>query len=382
METALSGDGRYREARKVTLAGSLVDLLLGVAKIVVGLVNHSQALVADGIHSLSDLVTDFMVLFAAKHASREADEDHPYGHARIETVMTVALGVALIAVAVGLTYDAVRRLFAPELLLHPGWPALVVAGVSIFSKEGIYHYTMRAARRLRSDLLRANAWHSRTDAVSSVIVVVGVAGSMAGLEYLDAVAAVGVAVMVAKIGWDLGWRSVRELVDESLDQERVAAIRDTIQDVSGVRDLHLLRTRRMGGEALVDVHIQVDPRLSVSEGHQVSETVRSRLINEVDEVSDVMVHIDPENDELAQPCKRLPLRGELLKRLNDAWRGLPGADRVEDVTLHYLSGKVDVEVLLPLSVVGSLEEARGLGRRYEQAGRQVPDVGRVRVEFH
>ena len=118
---------RYRETRKVTLIGSVLDLLLGVGKIVVGFVDQSQALIADGVHSLSDLVTDFMVLFAAKHASREADEDHPYGHARIETMMTVALGLALIAIGLGLGYDAGRRLFAPSLLLHPGWMALVVA---------------------------------------------------------------------------------------------------------------------------------------------------------------------------------------------------------------------------------------------------------------
>lgn len=382
MQAAGAGQGRYAEARKVTVVGAVVDLVLGVAKVVVGLTSHSQALIADGIHSFSDLITDAMVLVAAKHASREADEDHPYGHARIETVVTVALGAALIAVALGLAYDAIRRLFHPELLLHPGWPALVVAGLSIVAKEGIYHYTMRAARRLRSNLLRANAWHSRTDAISSIIVVIGVAGAMAGLDYLDAVATVGVAIMIAKIGWDLAWHSVRELVDEALDAERVTQIRKAIHEVGGVRDLHLLRTRRMGGDALVDVHIQVDPRLSVSEGHQVSESVRSRLIGAFEEVSDVMVHIDPENDAVAQPCRRLPLRAELMGKLKQAWSGLPGADRVEKVTLHYLSGAVDVELVLPLAVVQDLGTARRLAESYKSASRAVPEVGHVQVQFH
>ncbi|NIP72542.1 MAG: cation transporter [Gammaproteobacteria bacterium] len=376
-----AGERRYAEARKVTVVGAVVDLVLGLAKVVAGLTSHSQALIADGIHSFSDLITDGMVLFAAKHASREADEDHPYGHARIETVVTVALGAALVAVALGLAYDATRRLFHPELLLHPGWPALAVAGLSIVAKEGIYHYTMRAARRLRSNLLRANAWHSRTDAVSSIIVVVGVAGAMAGLDYLDAIAAVGVAIMIAKIGWDLAWHSVRELVDEALDAERVSQIRKAIHEVGGVRDLHLLRTRRMGGDALVDVHIQVDPRLSVSEGHQVSESVRSRLIAKFEEISDVMVHIDPENDEVAQPWRRLPLRAELMRELNQAWGDLPGADRVEKVTLHYLSGAVDVELVLPLAVVEDLGGARRLAESYKSASRAVPEVGHVQVQF-
>ncbi len=381
--TALSPEEqRYKEARDVTLIGSAIDLLLGVAKIVVGFTGHSQALIADGVHSLSDLVTDFMVLFAAKHASAEADEEHPYGHARIETVMTVALGIALIVVAAGLAYDAVRRMFDPALLLSPDWTTLVVAAISIVSKEWIYHYTMRVARKLRSNLLRANAWHSRSDAISSVIVVIGVVGAMAGLNYLDAVAAVGVAYMVAKIGWDLAWHSIRELVDTALDAERVAEIRETIASVSGVRDLHMLRTRRMGSDALVDVHIQVDPRVSVSEGHQISETVRNRLIHEVEEVSDVMVHIDPENDEDAQPCCDLPLRQALVNRLRNHWQDLPAASKIDHITLHYLGGRVQVELSLPLSVVGSMEEARAMVQAFQERCKDVREVGTVQVYFH
>ena len=186
MSSVTMFDGHYRAARRITLVGSLVDLLLGVLKIGVGWVSQSQALIADGVHSFSDLGTDFMVLFAAKQAYREADAEHPYGHARIETAATVGLGLALIGVAFGIAYDAIHRMLEPELLLHPNAWALVVAIVSIVSKEAIYRYTMRYARRLNSSLLSANAWHSRSDAISSVVVVVGVAGSLAGFEYLDA----------------------------------------------------------------------------------------------------------------------------------------------------------------------------------------------------
>lgn len=373
---------RYREARTVTLVGSAVDLLLGVVKIVVGVVAHSQALVADGVHSLSDLATDFMVLFAAKHGSRGADADHPYGHARFETAMTVALGLALIVVAIGIAYDAAYRLFHPGELLTPGWMALVVAGISIVSKEAIYHYTMRAARRLRSNLLRANAWHSRSDAISSVIVVIGVAGAMAGLDYLDEVAAAGVAFMIAKIGWDLAWHAIRELVDTALDAERVEAIRATILGVSGVRDLHFLRTRRMGGDALVDVHIQVDPHVSVSEGHQISEMVRHRLVDEVDEVSDVLVHIDPEDDQTNQACCSLPLREELLAKLRRQWQHIKPAQQIDQLTLHYLGGKVDVDLQLPLSAVGDLDKIPELVRELKDSSHRLKEVGRVRVSFH
>ena len=151
-------EARYHEVRRITLIGSVVDLVLGVVKILVGYISASQALIADGVHSLSDLATDFLVIFAAKHSHREADAEHPYGHGRIETVATVALGVALLAVAVGISYEALARMMEAESLPHPGVLALVIALLSVASKEVIYQYTVRVARRLRSNMLHANAW--------------------------------------------------------------------------------------------------------------------------------------------------------------------------------------------------------------------------------
>lgn len=376
------GDERYRETVKVTLIGAIVDLLLGVAKIAFGITAHSQALIADGVHSLSDLATDGLVLYAAKHGSREADEQHPYGHGRFETLATVGLGVALIATAIGISVDAARRLFNPELLLTPGVWALVIAALSIVLKEAIYHYTMRAARRYRSNMLRANAWHSRSDALSSVIVVVGVAGTMAGLTYLDAIAAIGVALMIAKIGWGFGWQSVRELVDTALDPDRVDAIRQTIEAVDGVEALHLLRSRRMGADALVDVHIQVDPTLSVSEGHQISETVRAQLIDDIEEVSDVMVHIDPEDDETATPTGALPLREVVQKRLHHYFRDIEAAQHIEKMTLHYLDGQIRVELLLPLTVLPNKAALMPLRRRFNEAVASDSQIGIVELRFY
>ena len=374
---------RYREVMKVTLIGSVVDLLLGIAKIVVGFISHSTALIADGIHSLSDLGTDVIVIYAAKHSHQEADEEHPYGHGRIETVATVALGIALIVVAIGICYDAIDRLFHPEELWIPGMWALVVAGISIVSKEIIYHYSMHIARKYRSNMLKANAWHSRSDAISSVIVVIGVAGSMAGLNYLDAVAAVGVAFMIAKISWDLTWSSLRELIDTGLEPERLEELRRCILGISGVKTLHILRTRLMGGDALVDVHIQVDPQLGVSEGNQISETVRQSLIRQFEEVSDVMVHIDPEDDEMHAPSAGLPLRDKLMARLEAAWAEIPEAGQIDDITLHYLEGKIDVEVLLPLAVIAhDPRKGEELTRRFAQVAEGLSEIGQIKLHYH
>ena len=378
----VQGEARYRDARKVTLVGAVVNVLLSVIKILAGWLGSSHALIADGIHSLSDLATDVVVLLAAKHGAKDADQEHPYGHGRIETLATVLLGIVLILVAFGIAYDAVRRLFEPEQLLLPGVLALSAAIVSVLAKEALYHYTVAVAKKLRSNLLRANAWHHRSDAVSSVVVVAGVIGSMAGLGYLDAVASVVVAVMVAKIGWNLGWNSIHELIDRGLEQEDVDTICEKIMAVDGVRAMHDLRTRRMGGNAFVDVDVLVDPSLTVSEGHRIGEEVLKRLNQEIDEVTDVTVHIDPEDDETETPSRDAPMRGEMLERLQSHWCDVAGADKIEHLALHYLGGRVRVEAHVPLHAIADLEQARRFSREIAETARKDEYVIAVRVLYY
>ena len=374
-EITTAGAQRHRAITRVTLVGALVNLLLSIAKIFGGIVAHSQALIADGIHSLSDLFSDALVVLASRHANRAADADHPYGHGRIETAVTVALGAVLILVAIGIAWDAVGRLFKPEALQTPQALALWVALASVLSKEALYHYTLRVGRKVRSNLVRANAWHHRTDAISSLVVIVGVGGAMAGLPYLDAVAAVIVAVMIAKVGWDLGWRSVRELVDSALEPEEVDAIRRAILRVDGVLALHELRTRRMGSEALVDVHVLVEPYLSVSEGHYVSEAVHWQVVREIDHVSEVMVHIDPEDDMERSPSRHLPSRQRIVASLRGCWSDLPQSEAIERITLHYLDGAIDVEVTLAAQ---PMEAEASWAALEEELRRKAHDVTAVR----
>jgi len=371
----------YPQARRATLIGAVINLLLSGIKVVVGIMGQSQALIADGVHSLSDLISDVMVLYAAKHGDKEADEDHPYGHGRIETLVTVAVGLLLIIVAVGISLDAISRLFHPEQLAQPTMIVLFAALISIFSKEGLYHYTLAVANRIRSNLLRANAWHHRTDALSSIVVLIGVAGTMAGLEYLDAIAAVGVSLMVAKAGVDLAWESIQELIDTGLKEEELTRVKERIQKVEGVNEMHRLRTRKMGSNILVDVHILVDPRLSVSEGHHIADQVELRLYQEIEDVTDVTVHIDPENDEKGKPCRSLPMRSELLQRLEQCWREVPESRLVEDVTLHYLNGELDLEAWIPLEKIKSKQQGEEIAERLNRCVLNDPEIKQIRAVY-
>ena len=372
---------RFAQTSRVTLVTAAVNLLLSVVKVVIGFVAQSQSLVADGIHSLSDLLSDLLVYFAARHAKNEPDDEHPYGHGRFETAATLGLGVLLILAALGIAWDAVDRLFSPAELLTPGVLALFAAAFSIAANEGLYYYTIKVARRLRSDMLAANAWHHRSDAISSVVVLIGVGGTLAGLPYLDAVAAVAVGVMIAKIGWDLGWSAFQELVDAGLEEERLEKIRGLILETGGVDDIHMLRTRKMGGAASVDVHVLVEPWISVSEGHMIGQTVIDRLLEGIDEVSDVTVHVDPEDDEIAAPCKDLPLRNEARKMINRAWTDIGEVSSLERLVLHYLDGRIKLDIYFPLSLYRDEAQVAELRSRLQAALMPHREFGEVRVYF-
>ncbi len=367
---------RTRASQRVTLVGAVVNLLLSVLKLVVGALAGSAALVADGIHSLSDLLSDALVWFAAHHAAQEPDEEHPYGHGRFETAATLGLGILLGLVALGIVWDAVLRVSKGDYP-SPGSLAVWAAAISILAKEALYWYTIVTARRVNSRMLAANAWHHRSDAISSIVVLLGILGAMAGWAYLDALAAVVVGAMVAKIGWDLGWEAMQELVDAALDPEQVRAAERAICSVDGVRSIHMLRTRRHGHQAAADVHVQVDPRLSVSEGHMISIAVEERLKEAVEAINDVTVHIDPENDEDGPPCCDLPLRSEALQLLRGHWPELPDG---HEIVLHYLSGRIDVDLELPLARCDR-EQALALQTRLQEALEADSRFGTVSVKY-
>lgn len=366
--------------RRVTVVGAATNLALASAQLVGGVISHSQALIADGAHTLSDLSSDFLVLFAARKANAAADERHPYGHGRIETLATVGVGLVLAAVALGIVLDAVGRITTPERLLEPTPLALILAAAAIVSKELLYHYTMRAARRVRSNLLQANAWHHRSDVVSSIVVLVGVGAALAGLQFMDAVAAVLVALLIGRMGLKMIWDSAFELIDTGVEPEEQQRMLDAARGTEGVRGAHELRTRRMAGTLLADIHVLVAPRISVSEGHRISEAVCRALREVNDDLGDILVHIDPEDDQQSAPSSHLPGRSEILERLRPRWEAV-GLAAAPEVVLHYLGGQLEIELRLPRDAGGSASAAAELAEQLAATCREMPSVRRVIVLF-
>ncbi len=378
---SLSPGERSKVATRVAVVGAAVNLLLAVLKIIIGYTGRSQSLIVDGIHSLSDLLSDLLVWVAMRMAAHEPDQEHPYGHARFETAATLALGIMLVLVAGGLIWDSTMRMLDPGDIWHPDPITLWVALFSIVANEGLYWYTLFAARATNSKLLHANAWHHRSDAISSIVVLVGIGGTLLGIDNLDLVAAVVVGLMIAKIGFELGWGALQELVDASLEEETVEKIRNIINDIDGVSSIHRLRTRRQGHEALADVHIQVAPWLSVSEGHVISLAVEEQVKQGIAEIADVTVHVDPEDDETAKPCAGLPLREEALQRLTSAWRDVDCQKLRQRTLLHYLDGSIDVDLYFSLSCLQDDNEPRQMQAQLKEKLAELPEFGQVRVYF-
>lgn len=334
---------RYKKARFITLIGAASNVFQGIIKVAGGFLFNSDALIADGLHSFSDIVTDIMVVLASHYGSQAADEAHPYGHKRIETAATLLLSLLLIIVGVSIGWHAFEE-WSRHSPNTPTSSALIIALLSIVLNEALFYTTLHVGKTIHSDLVKANAWHHRSDSASSVVVSLGILGSLLGYVYLDTFAAMIVALLIVKMGVDYSWNSVKELIDTAVDPKLVESIKRIITKAPGIKKVHQLRTRSMGGNILVDVHIQVAPYLSVSEGHYIAQHVHYVLLKKFPLVKDVTVHVDPEDDEHAQPSLRLPHRKEIEKKwlypLQEAY------PEIQTWVLHYLDGKVNIDFFL------------------------------------
>lgn len=364
-------------ANRITWIGFWTDLGLGAGKVTVGLIAGSHALVADGLHSFSDLASDVLVLMVNRVAHEAPDAEHPYGHGKFETLGTVILGLMLMSVAGGLAWDSVHSLLTDPVHSVIGSLAIGMAMVSILSKEALYRLTVSVGRRIRSDMLIANAWHHRSDALSSVVVLVALIGALMGWGWLDAVGALIVAAMVAWVGGRMIWTSIQELLETSLPAEELEGLKRIVETLPEVKGIHDLRARHVGPNVVLDIHLLVDPRISVSEGHQIGLEVSKQIRANMPEVADVTFHIDAEDDERirVEDAPRLPLRHEIepIIRAALAESGLP--ETGTRLTLHYLDGRIQMDLILPDNAQAGPEHTEALTQHLSA----LPWFGELRV---
>jgi cation diffusion facilitator family transporter len=286
------GYKRYNKSKKVSFISILVNSLLSIAKVFVGFSYHSKVLIADGLHSVSDIASTIVVLISIKLSQTPADEKHPYGHGKAESIGTAILGFMLISSGVFLVRDAATTIISGNLRI-PGKIALWVAVISIISKEVLYQYTVKIGRKIKSKGLIADAHHHRSDAFSSLAALIGIAGARLGLPILDPIFALVVAVFIAKIGIDILKDAIHELMDGVMDEEKISEFREKAFQVKGVKKVEDIKLRPYGPKYYIDLSVSVDDELSVAKGHEVAVKVREKLREYNSEVKEVMVHIDP-----------------------------------------------------------------------------------------
>ncbi len=283
---------KRKEARNSTLVSVVVNVVLSAAQIIAGFLCHSQALIADGLHSLSDLFSDFVVLIANHLSGKDADDDHHYGHHRFETAASLFLGASLVVVGSGILWSACSKIIFPVTPQPVQIQALWVALFTLLAKELLFRYMLEIAKKLKSSMLIANAWHARSDAASSLVVVVGIIGALMGYKILDSIGALVVGLIISKTGWDFAWDALHDLMDRAVSKEENEKIIEIVQSTSGVIGCHDLRTRKMGDMISMDIHIEVQGDITVRESYEIVSEVKRRVMSEM-AVVDVMIHVDP-----------------------------------------------------------------------------------------
>ncbi|MDO6500651.1 cation diffusion facilitator family transporter [Photobacterium sanguinicancri] len=291
--------------QKATWVGSIANVALAIIKITVGKITGSQALIADGVHSFSDLVTDTAILIGSRYWTAPADKEHPYGHGRFETLTNIFIGVILALVGLGIGWDSISSI-GHESTTTPGMLAFGAAVASILVKEVLYRWTIIQAKKINSRALHANAWHHRSDALSSLPVAIAVIANyvLPDLYYLDQIAALLVTAMILKAAFEILWPAIWELTEAEADSELEQKIQSYAADDKDIGEVHAIRSRRTGSNILLDFHLLVDPNMSVDRAHTIAENFKNHILEEIDEVVDVIIHIEPYNcaERVHNPC--------------------------------------------------------------------------------
>ncbi len=329
--------------KRTTVVSGIVNCILAVVKIAAGVFTGAKSLIADGLHSLSDVVTDVISYLILNVSRNEADENHPYGHGKFETFGTMFLAVALLLTALFISYDALHDLILEETnKLSP--TALWIALFSVIANEGLFFYCLHIGKKHHSKMIIANAWHHRTDSLSSVAVVIGIGLSLMGLPEFDAIAAIVVGLIIGYAAIKLGLDAFNELVEAAAPQSLLDDIEKTTLATEGVLGCHNLRARMVGGHAVADLHLEVNPFISVTEGHLIADSVEKRLIQNIKLIEDVVVHIDPKAHTNIDTLN-LPSRQRLERKITETLVEINVSAQLLNVYLNFLNEGIQADLV-------------------------------------
>jgi cation diffusion facilitator family transporter len=362
---------------KAIAVGAAANLFLSLIKFIGGIFGNSIALVADAFHSLSDLITDIVVYFSHGLGQLPPDQDHPYGHGRAETIGTTVVGLLIVFTGLGVAYESWETI-SDSITKVPGWIAASTACLSIVINEGLYHYTLKIGKASKSPSLTANAWHHRTDAISSIAALIGILGAWNGIAIMDPLAGGLVGLMVCKVGYDFSREGFRDLMDTALSEEHTKKIFSILNEIPEVIHFHDLRSRTIGGEILIDVHILVDPEMTVTEGHGVAEVVRRNVIKAFDNVQDVLVHVDGEHDAEVENLYSMT-RKELIEITKPVFESIHGVNSDPEIRTHHIKGKVSLDVFLQMEGQQEMEGIQKQIREVKSRLEAIPQIDRARV---
>lgn len=377
-----SNQQHFQVIKRASIVSALTNTFLSILKIIFGITGYSYALFSDGVHSFSDVVIDGLVLLSARMGAAAPDVDHPYGHRRIETIGTVLVALIILGVGISMLVENALRLIHQTAIPQPLPVVFVVAIISLLANEILYRYMMKKGNEIDSPLLKSNAWHNRSDALTSIVVLIGALFAWFGWQKMDSIAAILISLLVIKMGVKYAWNCLRELIDTGLDPKLVEELKTKIQSTPGVVSIHQLRSRLHAGHVLIDGHVQVSPYLSVSEGHYIGSIVYKRIKEMVPKLLDATLHIDVEDDEdyYLSDYQPAPDRKRILEHIESHNTNLPGAEHIQALTLHYLSKQVSIEILLPLSLLDNCKY-NDILLQYRTCLYELPDLKSVSITF-
>ena len=289
--------GKREQIQKITLIGLAANILLSITKFLIGYFGNSQAVVADALHSFSDTSSDLVILFGVKYWTAPPDDSHPYGHQKIESFVSIIIGFILLVVAGVIGYNGLISL-QEKSQYQLSWIVIIGPLISIIIKEILFRMTVKVGIKTNSSSLKANAWHHRTDALSSIPVLIAVLASLIDprLRFLDQIGAIIVSAFIIKVGLEILFTNINDLLDTGISDEKISELKKTINTIQNVKGVHKLRTRKLANYIYIDLHLEVDGQLSVTKGHDISEEVKNTLIQKNPKIIDVMVHLEPERN--------------------------------------------------------------------------------------